>query len=396
MQTGPFFARVRPFAILSKLMATFPVHNVFTNDGRQLKHRWLSITLIYDLVVYAVVISFFIYNALKLIEAVRGHDDKFYLIIWLWFTFIAAGLRNFVQFTLCHVSARHYPHLFEAIEVYYSGIGAEVIERRRDVLRMQAIPIARVVMFLVILTFSSYSFFIQFNSEFTWSASMSYVLVNLWKELPMSMFICLCAHLRQRFTRLIEALAACRNCGGDDAPAVKRLENVRLQYAALTNILGRIEKCFGTQIAANTLFLVLDCIIQLFIFFVYTSADNVFLLTLAIYFFIAACGFVFQVDRLQRKAEGLLDELNAFELEGKSINLKYQVKLFTAQISARPIKVSASGFCIVNNTLVAGLFGAIATYLIVMLNSSQYILAWANDTISTRRAQFNARYVHLT
>ncbi|XP_059477271.1 uncharacterized protein LOC132197761 [Neocloeon triangulifer] len=382
-QSGPFYTRIRPFVFICKAMATFPLQNIQASDGRELKHRWCSAIFLYDIIVCLLIGTFFSYTSYCLVQEVKGQDDKFYLVVWLYFTALAAGSRNFCQFVLCHYYAHKYPQLLTALEDYYQGIGTEILESRRYVFRLQLIPILRTVFFLIILTAASYSFFIQFHGS-TWVACASYVLINLWKELPMSMFICICAHLRPRFDQLVLGLAKIRE--SDDSPeSVKRLENLRLQYAAMMNILGILQKCYGMQLAFNILFFILDTILQLFIFFVFTSSQNILLLTLSVYFFIAACGVIFYIDRLERKMEGLLDALNAFELEGKSLSLKYQLKLFITQIAARPIKISASGFCLINNTLIAGLFGAIATYLIVMLNFAPYIVEWANDTMITRR-----------
>jgi hypothetical protein len=129
------------------------------------------------------------------------------------------------------------------------------------------------------------------------------VLVNLWKELPMNMFVCICAHLRPRFDLLVVELAKLRKSNEDSVAANRQLENLRLQYAALTNILCLLQKCWGMQLALNIFFFVLDTIMQLFLFFVFTRGQNVFLLTLSSYYFIAACGVIFFIDRLERRVK---------------------------------------------------------------------------------------------
>jgi len=70
-------------------------------------------------------------------------------------------------------------------------------------------------------------------------------------------------------------------------------------------------------------------------------------------------------------------------------------------VQARPVQISASGFCTINNSLVGSvseakltasvcenfsffqLFGAIATYLIVLLQFAPYILEITNSTLSS-------------
>jgi len=187
--------------------------------------------------------------------------------------------------------------------------------------------------------------------------------VNLWKELSMNMFISICAHLRPRFDEVAKELAKVRQ-GGDSDVDSRLLENLRLQYAALTNILGLLQKCFGMQLALNILFFVVDTIMQLFIFFVFTGAQNVFLLTLSVYYFIGACGMIFFIDRLERRVrliifslnyaifffknvfyletlylqtDKIIDELNAFELNDTSPNRKYQVISLTTLINIKSV-----------------------------------------------------------
>jgi hypothetical protein len=132
--------------------------------------------------------------------------------------------------------------------------------------------------------------------------TISYICVNLWKELPLNMFICIIAHLRPRFDKIIEMLDEVRH-NEDSSSETKTIEGLRLQYAALMNTLGLLQKCFGMQLALNILFFILDTIMQLFIFFVLTGAQNVFMLTLSVYYFVASCTLIFFIDRLERRVK---------------------------------------------------------------------------------------------
>jgi len=97
------------------------------------------------------------------LQKAQDAEDKYYLIIWLRFTLYAAGARNFIQFILCHIYAHKYPQLLAALEEYFQGIGAGIVESRKKVLIQQSIPICRTLVFLIFLTASSYSFFRQFK-----------------------------------------------------------------------------------------------------------------------------------------------------------------------------------------------------------------------------------------
>jgi hypothetical protein len=79
------------------------------------------------------------------------------------------------------------------------------------------------------------------------------------------------------------------------------LESHRLQYAALVNILNLLQKCYGLQLAVNILFLIVETIMQMFIFIVISESKNIFLLNLSIYNFGMAGLFVFILDRIERK-----------------------------------------------------------------------------------------------
>jgi hypothetical protein len=68
LQTGPFYRRIRPFAIFCKAMATFPLQNIRAQDGRQLKHMWISGILIYDFFFAVVVGMFFVITSVQMIE----------------------------------------------------------------------------------------------------------------------------------------------------------------------------------------------------------------------------------------------------------------------------------------------------------------------------------------
>lgn len=72
VQTGPFYVRIRPFAIFIKFMATFPLHNITATDGRDLKHRWISGILIYDFLFFMLVGAFFIITSVQMIEVLRA------------------------------------------------------------------------------------------------------------------------------------------------------------------------------------------------------------------------------------------------------------------------------------------------------------------------------------
>jgi hypothetical protein len=85
------------------------------------------------------------------------------LIIWIRFTIVAAGARNFIQFIICHIYAHKYPQLFSALEEYYQGVGVSVVETRLRVFFQQLVPIIRTLAFLIFLLASSYSFFLQFE-----------------------------------------------------------------------------------------------------------------------------------------------------------------------------------------------------------------------------------------
>jgi Trehalose receptor len=68
LQTGPFYGRIRPFAIFSKVMANFPLQNISAKDGRELKHKWVSGVLIYDFFFAMVVGLFFLFTSMQMIE----------------------------------------------------------------------------------------------------------------------------------------------------------------------------------------------------------------------------------------------------------------------------------------------------------------------------------------
>jgi Trehalose receptor len=71
VRTGPFYQRIRPFAIFIKVMATFPLQNICANDGRQLKHKWISAALIYDFIFFMLVGMFFVGTSMQMIEVRR-------------------------------------------------------------------------------------------------------------------------------------------------------------------------------------------------------------------------------------------------------------------------------------------------------------------------------------
>jgi Trehalose receptor len=68
LQTGPFYRRIRPFAIFIRFMATFPLHNITAKDGRELRHKWISGILIYDFFVFVSVGMFFLVTSMQMIE----------------------------------------------------------------------------------------------------------------------------------------------------------------------------------------------------------------------------------------------------------------------------------------------------------------------------------------
>lgn len=88
----------------------------------------------------------------------------------------------------------------------------------------------------------------------------------------------------------------------DDKDLSCDLEAHRMQYAALVNILNLLQKCYGLLLAVNILFLILETIMQMFIFVVISENNNFFLLNLSIYNFCMAGVFVFILDRIERKA----------------------------------------------------------------------------------------------
>jgi hypothetical protein len=187
---GPFYLRIRPFALISKGLGTFPLQNICTKDGRELKHRWVSAVFFYDFMLFMIVGITFIYTSVNLIQVpffgnikqlndiffnfseaakilfnvkdIHDKEDKYQLVIWLRFTLYAAGSRNFIQFIFCHFYAHKYPQLFAALEHYFQGIGAGVMESRVKVIIQQSVPIMRTVGFLIFLAGSTYSFFHQF------------------------------------------------------------------------------------------------------------------------------------------------------------------------------------------------------------------------------------------
>jgi len=68
LQTGPFYRRIRPFAIFCKAMATFPLQKISAKDGRELKHKWISGALIYDFFFAVIVGLFFVFTSVQMIE----------------------------------------------------------------------------------------------------------------------------------------------------------------------------------------------------------------------------------------------------------------------------------------------------------------------------------------
>jgi hypothetical protein len=158
------------------------------------------------------------------------------------------------------------------------------------------------------------------------------VLVNLWKELPLNMFVCIIAHLRPRFDLLAVDLAKVRQSNDDSEATNRQLENLRLQYAALNNVLRLLQKCWGMQLALNIFFFVVDTIMQLFLFFVFTHGQNVFLLTLSIYYFVAACLVIFFTDRLERRVTIIFGQnyyLLLFKcLKVRSCSKNYKIIIF--------------------------------------------------------------------
>ena len=100
------------------------------------------------------------------LQNINDNAEKYYLIILIRCTIVAAGLRNAIQFAICHVYAHKYPELFSALEEYFQGVGSGVAETKFKVLHQQLVPIGRTLVFLIFLLASSYSFFCQFEVQY--------------------------------------------------------------------------------------------------------------------------------------------------------------------------------------------------------------------------------------
>ncbi|XP_059478363.1 uncharacterized protein LOC132198375 [Neocloeon triangulifer] len=377
-----FYSKIRPLAIFIKIFGTFPLTNVMQRDGRLLVHKWTNLWQLYDLVLCVAVMLVFFYANAYLVGQITNPDDKYKLMVWLGATFYLSAARAMITFLVSHFYAHKYPELFQAIEEYHFGIGANIIRGRTKATFQKVGPIVASLFMLLFLEVTSFMFFSQFTEidSKAWPAGVSFMFMYMWKELPMNMFICILMHLISRFDEIREKVREVRL--KDEKDASCDLESHRLQYAALMNIINLLQKCYGLQLAVNMFFLIVESIAELFIFIVISEGKNVYLMDLTVYNFCAAGLFIFFLDRIERKSEHVLEELSSINLNSKSRLQQMQVQLFVSQIQARPLQISASGFCVINNSLIGSLFGVIATYLIVLLQFAPHVMNTTNTTSS--------------
>lgn len=309
-ETVTFYSKVKVLAIVSKIFSAFPLGNVSTNDGRKLNHSFLSLIYIFDIIAVIVFLYIFASQCRVLIDP--DIEDRDVLGVWLSLTSYHVVFRGATQFLILHATAGRMPELFRALEEYYQGIGAQTMEVKPKKTGITGfcckifccfLSIAWTILILFLVQMTSVVFFKQLNPDLTVAEvlpiSTSYMFANIWKELPMNMFSKICLQLTERFVDIKKELKKLREKSSDKDIA-KDLEKLRLQHSALLRIVTLYEKCYGFQLAVNIGFMVIEIVLQLFVFFIITKSKNVFLLGLAMYYLLMGFILLALVGRMER------------------------------------------------------------------------------------------------
>lgn len=299
---GTFYQTLRLLALISKFLGAFPLNHVRSMDGRKVKHYWFALIHVWDIAIGVGIIVYFMQSCAILLEQTEHNDVDNTLQIWLTLTCYIVTVRGLIQFILVHFYASLLPDLFSALEEYHQEIGASIIKHNKPTWLIRCLPIARLLVILIIMETTSFFFFDQINGDSVivdaWPVATSFMFANLWRELPMNFFIFICKYLICRFREIRDEVRKVREKGGKDTS--KELEALRLQHAALSRILSLVQSCYGFQLSVNILFLFVDTVLQLFVFFVITSSQNGILLVLAVYFFFMTAALINIVERMER------------------------------------------------------------------------------------------------
>jgi hypothetical protein len=233
------------------------------------------------------------------------------LSIWLSMTCSIVVIRGIIQWLVVHAFAGRFPALFTALEEYQQGIGANLVNNKTRVnsciksintcINTFLSIIGTIFLLILSLIFSMF-FFKQLNPDLTLMTvlpvSTSYLFANIWKELPMNMFTKLCIQLTRCFHEVKEEIKNVRvEYKGKEL--AKDLEKLRLQHAALVRIVTLLQQCYGVQLVVNFSFLVVEIVLQLFVFFIITNSEDVLLLGFAVYYLIAGIVLLAIVERME-------------------------------------------------------------------------------------------------
>lgn len=290
------YSKVRVLAVLSKFLGAFPFQHSRERDGRKLQYSWKTRIIIWDLFLCAIILFAFVKSSNNLFFSnISGIE------ISIWLTCYIAELRGLIQFVLLHCFASRIPILFTTLEIYHQITGSNIIKTNKSNWYTGIIIVLCNVGILIIFQTLSFIMFTQVFDQYvlltTGPIAISLFFANLWKELPMNMFVLLCMYLTARFREISDEIRQVREKEKD---AVLALDQLRLQHVALVDIVGLLQGCYGTQLAANTLFLLIDTILQLFIFFAVSARKSVFPLFTSLYYFVMCTVVLAIVEQLQK------------------------------------------------------------------------------------------------
>ncbi|CAF4886720.1 unnamed protein product [Pieris macdunnoughi] len=197
--------------------------------------------------------------------------------------------------------------------------------------------------------------------------------------------------VRARFRALNDALALtadhlCRperggGCGQLAVPAGEALERLAVLQGALCEALHRLDAAYGLPLALLLISTLMHLIVTpyFFIMEIIVSVHRIHFLVLQflwcathvlrILVVVEPCHYTITEGR--RTAELVCRLLRAAS-SGRGSMLGGRLDLFSRQLSLQSVCYSPMGFCTLGRPLVASIFGAVTTYLVILIQFQRY------------------------